>query len=122
MKSFFLLVAMLVGQASLAAPYSTAPKTAPNSIPGVSGIPLSRTSSKSSEPKTPEEENRLAEQRAEQGIQQNSKLSKKRTAPVQTVCIRTDKKCLEQEARARLNQNNATSKDNPLDLNNRPSY
>lgn len=39
-----------------------------------------------------------------------------------TVCIQNDTRCLSEEARNRINQNNGTVKDNPTDLNNRPTY
>ena len=40
----------------------------------------------------------------------------------QSVCLQNDTQCLKDEARARVNQNNSTQKDNPTDLNNRPTY
>jgi hypothetical protein len=40
----------------------------------------------------------------------------------QSVCLKNDKKCQSQERVKTINQNNATVKDNPTDLNNQPKF
>lgn len=67
---------------------------------------------------TIQDENRITQERAQQAIRTPNSTYR----GTQTVCLKTDKQCLREEARNRINQNNGTQKDNPTDLNNRPSY
>jgi hypothetical protein len=66
------------------------------------------------------EENRMTQERTQQALRQQD--GRGVTPRTTTVCIQNDTRCLAEEARNRINQNNGTVRDNPTDLNNRPTY